>query len=336
MDAQKIFFETVKQNLPSSVRLADEVSDVLKVSADSAYRRIRGEKELTMTELSKLCLHFKISVDSVINNQSGNIMFRYSPIDMNNMDNYYLYMQHLAALMENIAKAKEKEISFMAVDIPLPHFTPYLELTLFKIYTWFQSINKLTVATVSYEEFCELLDIPLLRNIYAKITNAYHQIPSTEIWTNNTVDPITYLLDYYSDLHCFENKDSFSLICTQLLQLIENIEKLAEQEKKEYKGKDSFYRMFLSPMAIMNDFMITKRDGVNVTTIKLYTINGIFTSDTNFCSEVEKWMQNSISKSLSLSGNATRERFQFFRRLKDRINYLLETKKNLERAANKK
>jgi hypothetical protein len=323
MDAQKIFFDTIKQNLSSNTRLADEVSDILKVSLDSAYRRIRGEKELTMNELSKLCLSFNISIDSVINSQSGNIMFRYSALDMSNMDNYYLYMQHLATLMESNAKAKEKEIYFMAVDIPLPHFTPHMELALFKIYTWFQSVNKLTV---SYEKFCEMLDLPLLKNIYAKITNAYLQIPSTEIWTNNTIDPIIHLLDYYPDLNCFESKDSFTLICSQLLQLIENLEILAGQEKKEYKGKDSFYRMYLSPIAIMNDFMITKRDGVNVTTIKLYTINGMFTSDTTFCSEVEKWMHNSISKSLSLSGNATRERFQFFRKLKDRISYLSETK----------
>ncbi|MDR1368572.1 MAG: hypothetical protein LBJ72_00395 [Dysgonamonadaceae bacterium] len=133
-------------------------------------------------------------------------------------------------------------------------------------------------------------------------------------------------MDYYPDLNCFENKDTFSLLCTQLLQLIENIEKIAEKEKKEYKGKEAFYRMFLSPLEIMNDFMITKKDGINVTSIKLYTINGIFTSNEYFCSEVEKWMKNSIAMSLSLSGNSTRERFLFFQKLKNRVNYLMETK----------
>jgi len=321
MNAQKMFFETVKQNLPSNLLLADEVCDVLNIGQDSAYRRIKGGKGLTMNELSKLCLHFNISVDSVINNQAGNIVFRYSPLDMSNMDNYYLYMQQLAALIEGIAKAKEKEVIFMAVDIPFPHFTPYMELTLFKIYTWFQSVSKLTV---SYEKFCGMLDMDLLKTVYAKITDAYLRIPSTEIWTNNTIDPIIHSLDYYPDLNCFERQESFTLICSQLLQLIENIELFAG---KENKGKGCFFRMYLSPIAIMNDFMITKRDGVNVTSVKLYTINSMFTSDATFCSEVEKWMHNSISKSISLSGNATRERFQFFRKLKDRISYLAESKK---------
>jgi hypothetical protein len=306
------------------MRLADEVSDVLNVSSDSAYRRIRGEKGLTLKELSKLCRHFNISMDAVMNYQSGNILFRYTPLDMSSMDNYYAYMQALAALMESIAKAKEKEIYFMAMDIPAPHFTPFLELTLFKIYTWFQSVNKLHI---TYDKFVEQLDIPLLTGIYDKITHAYSQIPSTEIWTNHTIEPILHLLDYYPDLNCFEHKDTFSLLCTQLLHLVEDIEKLAEKEKKEYRRKEVFYRMFLSPLEIMNDFMVTKKDGVHLTSIKLYTINGIFTSDNYFCSEVEKWIKNSMAKSHSLSGNSTRESFRFFQKLKNDVNYLMESKK---------
>ncbi|MDR2144977.1 MAG: helix-turn-helix domain-containing protein [Tannerella sp.] len=321
MHPQVIFFEKIRQNLPDNYILADEVSALLGISPDSAYRRVRGEKKLNIDELITLSRHFNVSIDSALNNQSGNIMFRYSPLDMSNMDNYYLYMQQLAVLMEGIAKAEEKEIYFMAVDIPLPQFTAYLELTLFKIYTWFQSISK---QPVSYDKFCAMLDLDLLKGIYTRITNAYRQIPSTEIWTHNTIDPIIHLLDYFPDLDCFENKDSFSLICSQLLELVENLERDAG---REHKGNGPFFRMYLSPIAIMNDFMITKRDGVNVTTIKLYTINGMFTSDALFCSEVEKWMQNSISKSILLSGNATRERFQFFRKLKDRINYLSESKR---------
>lgn len=96
------------------------------------------------------------------------------------------------------------------------------------------------------------------------------------------------------------------------------------KEEKEYKGKPAFFRMYLGPVDIMNDFMITKRDGINVTSIKLYTINGIFTSNEYFCSEVEKWMKDTMTKSLFLSGASARERFKFFQELKNRINNLLE------------
>jgi len=63
--------------------------------------------------------------------------------------------------------------------------------------------------------------------------------------------------------------------------------------------------MYLSPVDIINDFMITKHDGINVTSIKLYTINGIFTSNEYFCSEVEKWTKDNIIAA------KTFERFEF-------------------------
>jgi len=45
--------------------------------------------------------------------------------------------------------------------------------------------------------------------------------------------------------------------------------------------------MYLSPVDIINDFMITKHDGINVTSIKLYTINGIFTSNEYFAPKLK-------------------------------------------------
>ncbi|MDR2691591.1 MAG: hypothetical protein LBB73_04735 [Dysgonamonadaceae bacterium] len=321
MDVQKLFFEILKSKLPSNYRMADVVGEVLSVGSDSAYRRIRGEKELTLKELMVLSQRFNISLDSITNYESNNILFKYTPLDLNDMNNYYTYMDDLSNLFETIAKSVEKEIYFMAMDIPVAHFTPFLELTFFKIYTWFRSVNKLQL---SYDEFVSQSDIPRLSAIYEKIGNACNQIPSTEIWTKNTIEPLLRLLDYYSDLNCFEKKGTLPLLCHQILQLADNIEKYTLKEEKEYKGKTAFFRMYLSPVDIMNDFMVTKHDGINVTSIKLYTINGIFTSNEYFCLEVEKWVKDAMTKSLFLSGASARERFKFFREIKNKTNNLLE------------
>jgi hypothetical protein len=321
MEIQKLFFEIAKSKLPSNYRLADLVCDVLNVASDSAYRRIRGEKELTLNELIALSRHFNISLDSIINSELNSILFRYIPMDSNNMDNYYTYMDDLSNLFESIVKSKEKEIYFMAMDIPVVHFTPFFDLMIFKIYTWFRSVNKLEI---TYDAFASQLDIPRLSAVYEKIRNAYHQIPSTEIWTKNTIKPILSLLDYYSDMNCFEKKETLSCLCLQLLQLVDSIEKYTLTGKKEYEGKTSFLRMYLSPVDIMNDFLITKSDGINVSSIKLYTINAIFTSNEYFCLEVEKWMKATIAKSLFLSGASARERFKFFQEIKNKINNLME------------
>jgi len=63
---QKELFSRIKETLPSNISFVHEISESLEISYDSAYRRIRGEKELSLTELLRLCSKYAISVDSLI------------------------------------------------------------------------------------------------------------------------------------------------------------------------------------------------------------------------------------------------------------------------------
>ena len=46
--AQTILMERIKDALPSNMSLVDELADLLQVSNDSAYRRMRGETALSI------------------------------------------------------------------------------------------------------------------------------------------------------------------------------------------------------------------------------------------------------------------------------------------------
>ena len=64
---QVTFFEKLKQSVPQNISLASEIADVLEISADGAYRRMRGESVLSMDELVKLCRHYKIFPEAIAN-----------------------------------------------------------------------------------------------------------------------------------------------------------------------------------------------------------------------------------------------------------------------------
>src|SRR5471030_1055711 len=79
---QAAFFQKIKERIPAHLSMVDELEDLLKISTDSAYRRIRGEKELSFSELQKIALHFNISADLALNSTTGDeIYFKYKPID---------------------------------------------------------------------------------------------------------------------------------------------------------------------------------------------------------------------------------------------------------------
>ena len=320
MEIQKILFETVRNKINPNIRLVDAIGDILNIGYDSTYRRLRGEKELTISELVKLCSHFNLSVDAILHHESNNALFKYSRLDLSDMDNYEAYMNEVATLYEGLIKASSKEILLTALDIPIFHFASFLELSLFKLYAWNQSVYD---GSITYDKFISKLDIGNCMSIYRRVMDAYRQIPSTEIWTDYTIDPILQLIEYHFDMNCFESKDNPGLLCHQLLQLIENLERWTEKGSKEYRGKDTSFKLCLSSVDLGNNYIITKRDDNAVTSVKLFTINAIFTSNAGFCEETEKWIRNIISKSQVLSGVSARERFRFFQSQKTKINNLM-------------
>src|SRR6185503_11385436 len=74
-NVQVRFFQHLKVQLPPHIAIVDEVADVLGISNDSAYRRIRGEKPIDLEETYKLCDHFKISMDQLLHLQSDAFIF---------------------------------------------------------------------------------------------------------------------------------------------------------------------------------------------------------------------------------------------------------------------
>ena len=65
-ELQLEFFNYLKSTLPAQVSLADQLCDLLDISSDSAYRRLRGEKIITLLELKRICEHYHLSLDQIL------------------------------------------------------------------------------------------------------------------------------------------------------------------------------------------------------------------------------------------------------------------------------
>jgi hypothetical protein len=65
----------------------------------------------------------------------------------------------------------------------------------------------------------------------------YSQVPSTELWTVNTVDTIIRLIDFYFETGYFKDKDTPTFLCNQLIQLIDNIKIWVERGKEKSLGR---------------------------------------------------------------------------------------------------
>jgi len=321
VDLQRLLFEQLKSYATSNISLVDALADLLNISNDAVYRRLRGEKRLDVDELTRICTHFNVSFDALVGAKQQILHFGYVPLDLKDAIVYKQYMKQLLQSFTALAKATEKEVFFTAIDIPMFHFLPYTELTLFKVFSWSNSTGAFQG---NFSEFCSMMVDDELIDIYTQLTAVYKVIPSVEIWTDRTFDTILRLIDYYFESGYFSSTDEALLLCKQLLEMINGINQWSTRGFKDELPGAAHYKLYLSGIELENNFVVMKRDQTTTCIIKLYTINSMVTTNKDFCNESMKWINNAMHKSTLISGASQKESFKFFNLLTQKVRYLIK------------
>ena len=147
---QQHFFQHVKSRLPAHLSFVEEVADLLEISTDSAYRRIRGDKQISLEEVQKLCLHFNISLDPVLNIKSDSTVFFGNWVDVENFD-FGKYLEDMLMQLQMIADGEKVMMYYEAKDIPPFHHFQFPQLAAFKYFFWMKTI--LAYPSLSKEHF---------------------------------------------------------------------------------------------------------------------------------------------------------------------------------------
>src|ERR1700761_749406 len=178
-NVQQLFFHHIKGRLAAHLSLVNEIADLLNISNDSAYRRIRGEKAVSIDELIILCSHFKISLDQLFHLKTDTILFSGKFINTADFD-FDLYLGDILRLLTYINSFDRKELFFMSKDIPLFHHFNFPELAAFKSFFWMKTILQYP----SYNKRPFLINdfMESTRETCSKIIREYNKIPSQEIW----------------------------------------------------------------------------------------------------------------------------------------------------------
>ena len=316
---QKKLFNQIEKVKPAHLALVDAVAEALGISNDSVYRRIRGEKRIDIDETAQLCSHFQISMDSLVGVSTKNqIQCNYSPLDFSDLSQYMLYVQNLSANIEHVRSFPGSEIILSASDISVFNLLAYKELTFFKLFAWNKNVYGFED---SYEEFVKKLDVDEIAKYYDRIVRDYQLIPSTEVWTANTIDPLLKLLSYHSEIGSFDDKKYPVFLCEQALELMDTLQKWTEKESKG--ANETPFKLYISETDLEGTFIVLKQQEKTNCIFKLYTINSISTADERFCQETERWLRNTAQRSTLISGASEKERRKFFAAQQKKIRLLM-------------
>jgi len=320
---QANFLNRIKIILGPDKSLVYELAELLGVSTDSIYRRLRGETLLTIDEIALLCKRFNISFDILSGNTSGLVTFQFSLLK--DVEGYLAHWNYMLNDMKQIAAAEKKQVIYAAVDIPLFHHFKFPELATFKLFYWMKEV--MNEPSLKDKSFNPDWLIPELLQISKEIYSTYCEIPAIEIWTESTVNSMLKQIEYYWETGQFASKELALLIVDKAIDEIETIIKQAENCSKTDKPSDPGseklnFQIYQSDIEIGNNCVYTIRDNFSAVYMGFLTFNTMATNNEIYCRETEVWLTNITKKSTLISGIAQKQRYQFFRKIIQRYEAL--------------
>ncbi|MCX6314299.1 MAG: helix-turn-helix domain-containing protein [Sphingobacteriales bacterium] len=306
IEMQQQFFSLLKNSLPAHVSMADELAGKLGLSYDSVYRRIRGEKPLSMAELKLLCETYQISLDQVLNLQSDNVLFRAPDINHTQIP-FPLYIQGMLAQMKIFNSFDGKKMRYLCKDMTFFHFYhfPGIEAKF--------SLKK--------DEFVDCFQIG------QQVIREYNQIPSVELWNVESVNSTHSQIQYYYNAGLFETREDMIGVIESLQQTLDHLQLQVEQGVKFMPGDpDTRYQaglqFYINEVVLGSNTILIESDQHRESLVTYSVLNYMSTKDTRFCDKAFSSFDNLLSRSTPISATGEKERNRFFHRLKERLEAL--------------
>jgi len=321
MELQSLLFQQVKEKLPSHLSLVDEISELLEISYDSAYRRIRGEKSISMGELRKVTLHFGLSVDALFNIKSDNVVFKHFPILPPEIG-VREWLKIILSVLKSIQHSSVNQIIYAAKDPPIFQYFQFPEIAAFKMFFWEKTLFKFPqhdnkkFAIIDYDEE--------IKTIGERILTASLKIPTIEIWNEDTFNITFKQIEHYWVSGLFEKKEDIRILCDKLYVWIEHIKKQAELGFKflygtEPQGVENTYRFYENEVVLNDNTVYIETDKFTATYLTYNVLSLLVTTDKAFCKGVEKYLKGILKESILISSVNAKERNRFFNRLLEKI-----------------
>jgi len=324
---QKELFVSIKNALPSHISLVDAVADLLNISYDSVYRRIRGEKPISLNELKILCEHFHISLDQILQFKNESVVFNAPEINGSNPD-FNEYLKGVLKQMKYFNSFEKKEMLYQCKDAPIFYFYLFPEIGAFKTFCWLKTIINhpdFQDKTFSLQEFpfedCNQLGQQILKE--------YCILPSTELWTSESLNSTINQVEYYRDAGLFKSKEDLITVIDSLNKMLNHLQEQANTGLKFMPGASNVnhkvpFQFYLNEVLLGNNTIICNLDDQRLSIITYNALNYLITKDERFGKIQLHGFNTLVSRSTIISGTGEKDRNKFFRIQREKI---LELKK---------
>ena len=322
---QQQLFSFLKDSIPPHLSLVDELCDLLNLSHDSVYRRIRGEKPITLAELKIICEKYHISLDQLLQLENESVLFDAPGLNVMPAE-FSDYLNAVLNQFKYFNSFTTREMHYLCKDSTIWNFYLFPELAAFKTFFWSKTINNqaaLSNKMFSFEEFpyheCFLLGQQVLKE--------YNQIPSVELWNLESMHSTLNQIAYYKDAGNFKSKYDLELVINSFINMVDHLQVQAEKGVKFMPGDTELsYRasiqFFINELILGNNTMVINLDGKKISMVTYSVFHYLFTKDPRFSTKVMASFDTLLNRSTLVSKTGEKDRNRFFNNIREKIKAL--------------
>jgi hypothetical protein len=307
------FLTEVKKGLHPSLSLADELAEILNISRDSAYRRIRGETTMALDEIKVICSRYRVSVDSLITPSSSLVSFYHRAVGFDGFT-FHDWLRSIDEQLTAMRRSPGGRIDCLAKDIPVFYFFGYPLLAAYKMYFWLKTHLATDFQNTRFSMDC----IPReYLSLAAKIHSKYNGLNSTEVWNEESSIATLREVEYHFACGAFSSVDDALAVLDGYQEMMDQIRVSA---RNGVKGAGSGELKLYKNELMLGDNTLYLRLGTGQATLLQHgPFEWLSTSHEGYCNETEKRIANSLSRSVEISITGERECNVFFNKIAVRI-----------------
>jgi len=291
-ELNKRLITKILNRIPKNRKVVVYLVNVLNISRESAYRRIRGDIPFTVEELITLAIDLEFSIDAFYDPEKQNHAFYdLTRVEHDSNDFFVFVLKKYNELLEKVNCAKKVESTMAFNSFPTPFYAEFSHLFKFAYYKWLYQENEIS-RNNPYSE----VTLPSEARLFQKKIqeNMLRGSNMVLILDMNIFLNLIKEIQYFYQRKLLTNEEMLSLK-DDILHLIEQYERMSQTGTI---GTNKI-QLYLSSLCINSNTICFDYDGSTDPLFWIFTINPVVIQNKEFASMQKKWL-NSLKRQSAL------------------------------------
>ncbi len=312
----KEFIEILRRRTPEGINTVDMLTEIIPMSKEAAYRRLRGEIDFSFEEIMKISKKMDISLDSL--NKYENKRFYKAKIlsyirEESFMEDYILRLETVLEEIMLLKKSPDHYILSVNNNISVLYLYKYRLVSKLRVYKWMYQRNT-KHKSIPMSEF---VISPKAIHLEKMILKEFQQTRFYFIYGQELIKSLINDINYFHHLNLISEEE-----VKQMKEEASVILSDMEHDAILGKNEEISCTIHVTNVNFDTDFIMWESNKISKITFRLFGVNFFVIDDPDAIREMKNWTNMLLKSSTQISFSGEKKRMEFFQNQRKELDRL--------------